>query len=221
VTHEEAISPAEQEAKWLKDRTCCATGSRMYDIVGRGSKGQYYKAHYDYIAEKVIERMTGVPQGRVFDSPEIRWGNENEANAVADYRLYSPIQPVIHLGKVFVHHPRIPYSGASPDAYVGDKGGLEIKCPKTSTHWAFLDSGVVPEEYRPQVLWNLACHPTRDFWDFMSFDPRCPEHMVKRVVRIWRSAFAKEIADLEKEVELFNDEVAFQVMKWKAWECPQ
>jgi hypothetical protein len=209
-----------QEAKWRKDRIGCTTGSRIYDIVARGAKGQYYATRSAYLTEKVIERMTEADQTRdIGNRPEVQWGNEQEANAIQKYEETCD-RFVIHLGKVFVPHPTIPYSGCSPDAYVGDKGGLEVKCPQTLTHWSFLNDGVVPERYMPQVLWQLACHSERDWWDFMSFDPRCPPHMIQRVTRVSRLAYAKEIAALEKEVELFNDEVAFQVIKWTNWEAP-
>ena len=48
----------------------------------------------------------------------------------------------------------------------------EVKCPKsTTTHIGWLTAGVVPPEYIPQMMWEMAC-TERKFADFLSYDPR-------------------------------------------------
>ncbi len=64
------------------------------------------------------------------------------------------------------------YFGASPDGLVGADGLLEIKCPYSSQkHLARVAEGVVPEEYKPQMLVQLLC-TGRKWVDFVSYDPR-------------------------------------------------
>ena len=56
-------------------------------------------------------------------------------------------------------------------------------------------------EYIPQITWQLAC--TRRKWcDFISFDPRLPEHLQLVIIRV----FAKDldIAGVEQAVINFN-----------------
>ena len=61
-------------------------------------------------------------------------------------------------------------AGASPDGLVGDDGGLEIKCPKPSTHVEWLMAGTLPDEHKAQVHGNLLiCE--REWWDFVSYCP--------------------------------------------------
>jgi dihydrofolate reductase len=104
----------------------------------------------------------------------------------------------------FVLHPTFDYAGSSPDGLVGDDGGLELKCPKTTTHIKWLMAGEVPEEHQAQCLWNMACCG-RAWWDFMSFDPRLPDGMKIFIVRMDRDD--ARIAAIEAEVAKFNDEI--------------
>ena len=61
----------------------------------------------------------------------------------------------------------------SPDGVIPElKKGLEIKCPKMSTHIRYLLEGGVPSEYIIQVQANLWV-TGYDTWDFVSY---CPEY---------------------------------------------
>ena len=61
----------------------------------------------------------------------------------------------------------------SPDGLIPDlKKGLEIKCPKMSTHIRYLLEGGVPSEYVIQVQANLWV-TGYETWDFVSY---CPEY---------------------------------------------
>ena len=55
---------------------------------------------------------------------------------------------------------------------MGEDGLLEIKCPySTNVHLQRVAAGVVPEEYKPQMLVQLLC-TGRKWVDFVSYDPR-------------------------------------------------
>jgi hypothetical protein len=76
-------------------------------------------------------------------------------------------------------------AGASPDGLVGEDGLIEIKCPRLDTHLQYLADDEIPEEYLPQMLWQLAC-TERQWIDFVSYHPDCPEPyrlFVKRLDR--------------------------------------
>lgn len=78
---------------------------------------------------------------------------------------------------------------------------VEFKCPKPATHLGYLESGIVPAEYVPQIMWNFACNPTRQWCDFVSFNPDFPEEMLIFVKRIKRDD--KLISELEAIVRSF------------------
>jgi predicted phage-related endonuclease len=108
-----------------------------------------------------------------------------------------------------IDHPKIAMTGASPDGLVGDDGLVEIKCPNTATHIETLLSGKVPAKYVTQMAWQMAC-TGRAWCDFVSFDPRMPEHMRLFVQRVDRDDTL--IATLEAEVSAFLTEVSETVV---------
>jgi YqaJ-like viral recombinase domain len=105
---------------------------------------------------------------------------------------------------VFVFHPRLDFSGSSPDGLIREDGGVELKCPKTTTHLAYMAAGTVPQEYEDQLLWNMACSE-REWWDFVSFDPRLPEKLRLFIVRMLRDE--ARIGEIERGVVTLNNEI--------------
>jgi hypothetical protein len=62
-------------------------------------------------------------------------------------------------------------------------GIIEIKCPKSATHIQYLLDNKVPSKYIPQITHNLWI--TGAHWaDFISFDPRLPEHLQLFICRV-------------------------------------
>jgi putative phage-type endonuclease len=167
----------QQTDEWFAARLGCVTASRMSDVIATGRGGQPSVTRENYMYELICERLTGVRQ-EGFTSAEMRWGTEHESDAKAAYE----IETGVIVGDVgFVKHPAIAMSGASPDGLVGD-GVLECKAPKTRTHLGYLSAGVMPPEYQPQVAWQCAC-TGRSWADFVSYDPRMPEHLQLFVMR--------------------------------------
>ena len=104
----------------------------------------------------------------------------------------------------FVDHPTIPMSGASPDRLVGVDGLIELKCPNTSTHLASLLGAPIDSDYLKQMYWQMAC-TGRGWCDFVSYDPRMPEHMRLHVKRVHRDAAS--IVECEVAVRAFLSEL--------------
>jgi hypothetical protein len=94
-------------------------------------------------------------------------------------------------------------AGASPDGVVGE-GLVEIKCPNTATHLDVVLAGKPPTKYIYQMQWQMAC-TCKDWCDFVSYDPRLPEHLQMLVVRVPRDD--QQILVLESEVKAFLAEL--------------
>lgn len=182
--------------EWKLARLGKVTASRVSDA--RAKTGTAARANY--IADIITERLTGSPI-ESFSNAFMEWGTANEPLARAAYEIKTSIW-VEQIA--IVEHPTIYGFAASPDGLVGDKGLLEIKCPKTSTHLNWLMKGTVPSEHKNQMLAQLAC-TGRKWVDFLSFDPRLPEHLQMFVVRF--EPTPKDIADLEADVMTFLTEV--------------
>ena len=192
--------------EWFEQRLGNASASRIADVIAKTKSG-YSASRENYLTELVLERF-GIPQ-ESFSSQAMEWGTETEPLARAHYEAITGVF-VDEVG--YVLHPTIKHAGASPDGVVGD-GLLEIKCPNTKTHFEYLLNGEVPNKYKPQMAWQMACTGAK--WvDFVSFDPRAPEGLQYFQIRYERDD--EYIKMLEDEVVKFLAEVDAKFQQLKA-----
>ena len=185
--------------EWLMDRCGKVTASRMADVLATIKTGEA-ASRANYRAELVAQRLTGQLEAG-FTNAAMQWGTEQEPFARASYEI---LRGVIVEETGFIPHPTIMMSGASPDGLVGADGMVEIKCPNTATHIAFLLDGKIPQKYQLQMAWQMACCG-RQWVDYASFDPRMPEYLRLKVVRY--TAAEAGIPALEAAVRQFIAEV--------------
>ena len=201
------INCKQGSAAWFQARCGRIGASEVADAVSMLKKGGETAARANLRAKVIAEELTGQPWMEGYLSPEMEWGTANENFARAAYELKTGLD-VDQVG--FVIHPAIERAGASPDGLIGNVGGLEIKCPKTSTHLRWLLAGEVPEEHRPQMYWGMACCE-RDWWDFVSYDPRLPDPLRLFVKRLeWND---EAIDALTSGVLVFLAEVTDTIAK--------
>lgn len=195
----------QRSEEWFKERLGKVTASRIGDILATIRNGNWAASRKNYAAQLVTERLTGkAPEP--YQSEAIQWGQDQEEHAKRAYTERTGSE-VVDTG--FVNHPTVAMSGASPDGLVGEDGLIEIKCPNTATHIeTFLEREEVKEQYRLQMLWQMAC-TGRKWCDFVSFDPRMPEDMQLFIKRFERDD--AEIKQVEKAVEEFLREVGSTV----------
>ncbi len=186
-------------AEWFAVRCGKVTASRVADVIAKTKTG-WGASRANYMAELVAERLTGEVAAS-FTNAAMQWGVDQEPNARAAYEFRSDAD-VAMVG--FVQHLHIPMSGASPDGLVGDDGLVEIKCPNTATHIEMLLSREIPGKYITQMMWQMAC-TSRQWCDFVSYDPRLPESMRLLSLRVTRDDAL--IALLEKDVSAFLGEL--------------
>jgi putative phage-type endonuclease len=191
--------------EWHQLRLGRVTASRVADVIAKTKTG-YAATRANYAAQLITERLTGMPT-KGFTNDAMQWGTETEPQARSAYE-FNRAETVVEVA--FVPHPTIGDSGASPDGLVGDDGLVEIKCPNTATHIETLVGATVPGKYVTQMQWQLAC-TGRQWVDFVSYDPRMPESMRFFCQRVHRDDAL--IADLEKEVVIFLNEVRGKVME--------
>lgn len=188
----------QRTAEWHADRAGKFTGSKFVDLVARNKKtGEKLASWEKLIWQVVTERMTGV-QEEGLDSFSLRWGREVEPFAREAYELETGL---VVVEAPFINHPKYPFAGCSPDGLIGTDGGLEMKSPKDSAiHLQRFLTGM-PEEIRPQVqgcIWVTE----RDWWDFVSYDPRQKERFRLLKIRVPRDdAMIKLIEESVIEAE--------------------
>jgi len=171
----------QQSDAWLKNRIGRVTGSRIADVCsfltrksGDKQAGDSSAKRDAYRLELIAERLTGRAKDH-YVSPAMEHGMETENDARLYYEgaLRVMCEPVS-----FVLHPKYNFTGASPDSLVGDDGVLEIKCPETTTHIEYILGGRIPDEYLPQMAWEMAC-TERQWADFVSYDPRVQDEKLR------------------------------------------
>lgn len=191
-------NPLQRTAAWLSDRTGCLTGSRAATAFSTLKDGKTpTKAAEDLVKEILAERMTGDAMRR-YVTPEMQRGTDLEGEARAAYEIYTG--NLVRLTG-FVRHPTIEWCGASPDGLVDHDGLVETKVPKTSTHLTYVLNRTVPDEYKPQMLLQLAC--TRRSWcDFASYDDRVKDPR-RRLFVVRFEPKPAEIEEIEERARKF------------------
>jgi len=136
----------------------------------------------------------------------MQWGTDTEPQARAAYEFLMDVNvQTVGLAK----HPTLAFTHASPDGLIGDDGTLEIKCPLTAQHIETLLTGTIAEKYNLQMQWQMCC-TGRKWCDYFSFDPRMPPSMQTFCKRVMRDDTL--IAELEREVKVFLEELARKLM---------
>ena len=167
-------STAEQgSAEWLAARLGVVTASNFAKVI---SKGVGRRA---YMLQLAAERLSGLSQP-FFRNTAMEWGTEHEQEARECYELFSD-NTVIEKGLIYLDDSK--QIGASPDGLIGENGGIEIKCPNSTTHIEWVLSGKLPSKHKAQVqgcMWVTG----RDWWDFATYDPRVNNSLF--IVRVTR-----------------------------------
>lgn len=191
---------------WFAMRAGSCTSSRLIDALAKPKRtkdkeqNKELECRAKYRKELAIERLTGKTAEHYVSKP-MEWGTLNEPVARTEYELAMGLE-VKQIALAM--HPAIKWFSASTDGLIGDDGILEIKCLNSINHLDILIAGEIPEEYHYQMLGGMACAERR-FCDFVSYDPRMPEHLQLFVQRFYRDDL--RISAMELEVEQFLLEV--------------
>jgi len=186
---------------WLYDRLGHLTSSGAIDAINFLKNGNESVARKKYKVQVVTERLTGIPRDSYLDRLRIiKWGKEQEENARLAYEFVTG-NKVEEVG--FIKHHSIDNLGASPDGLILSDGLVEFKCPESTTHIDYILSGIVPDEYIPQMIDQLLV-TERDWCDFVSYDPRLDINNRIFIVRF--KPTTQEIIDFEKKAKDFLSE---------------
>lgn len=150
--------------EWHNRRRGMLTASRFCDIMAKPDTQRYQ----GYL-EETINNIIGVPDFDDDDKPWFEHGIRLEPDARGRYEWEMGVDAV-DVG--FIVHPKYNFIGCSPDMFVGDNGGGEIKSHVSlsgflETESRPIDKGI-PPKHRPQVQGSLWISG-RNWWDFISY----------------------------------------------------
>ncbi len=199
----EIIEAKQGSDEWWAARMGRPTASQFGNILTPSTE-KPSKSQGPYAADLIVERVLGIPLDQMdgFTSPWMEHGTqtEDEARDAYSFLTGNAVREVacgVLDGEIV----------ASPDGLISDDGGLELKCPKPTTHVKYLLAGGLPNEYKCQVHGNMFVFG-RQWWDFMSYAPDFPP----LIVRVERDEFTEKlgaevrnfVVDVKAKLEVIN-----------------
>lgn len=195
-----AITVAQRSEEWFAARRGIPTCSR-FDKILTPKTAKPAAAQSTLIAELIAESVCPPDEGMLkpqFTSADMEYGMKLEAEARCGYELEHATGNVSEVG--FILHDSGLFGG-SPDALVGEDGGVEIKCPNAATHIGYVMANELPPEYKCQVHGYLVVSG-RKWWDFWSY---C-RHFEPFLLRVERDDFTDKLeAELRAFAERYNE----------------
>ncbi len=188
----------QKSPEWFALRRGVPTASR-FDQILTAAKGQPAAAQEGLISSLIAESLIELPEG--YQSDAMAAGTAMESEARDYYQLTHATGPVTEVGFA-VHDCGL--FGGSPDALVGEDGGLEVKCPNATTHIGYIRAGVLPREYGMQVRGYMVITGRR-WWDFESYHRGLPTFCIRQV---WDELTDKLAAELPIFCGRYNAERA-------------
>jgi putative phage-type endonuclease len=190
----------QRSPEWFAARCGSLGASQLVDILAKTKSG-WGASRANLRTKLAIERLTGQQEKGFVRNAAMQWGVDKEEEARIAYSFVTG-RNVVEVG--LYKHPTIIGTHASPDGLVDEDGCIEIKCPNSTTHIEVLKTNQIAHKYILQMQWQMAC-ADRQWCDFVSFDPRMPEHLMLYIQRVQRDD--DMLATLENEVRTFLAEV--------------
>lgn len=193
----------QRSEQWRQLRAGRLTGSEAGALLAERKRGTGELAvRRDLRRRLVVERLTGYAEDSApIKSRAMQHGVDTERAA---FRAYEAKTGQLVTTAGFLAHNELA-AGVSLDGYVGDfTGVIELKCPTSLVHLDYLEAGVLPDDYRGQVIHALWM--TGAAWcDFVSFDDRLPAGLQLFVHRVQASSI--DLKAYELLVRMFLTEV--------------
>lgn len=153
--------------EWLAARLGVVTASEADALLTPEFKARTGEMPRTYLCTKLAERILGytpdassfaMDQGSLLESVAVPWLEFTQGIKVKRVGFCTTDD-----GK----------AGASPDGFVGDDCGLEVKCPQPVAALRYLLAGELPPQYRVQVHFSMWV-TNRPKWLFLSYQKSLP-----------------------------------------------
>lgn len=188
---------------WYECRRGLPTASEFMTVMAKSRDGKTDGATRKTYMLKLAGEVLTEELAESYSNVHMERGKAMEAEARDLYAFLSD-EPLTRVG--FVSNGR---KGCSPDAFVGDRGILEIKTALPHILLGYLLRGEFPAEHRAQTQGNLwVCE--REWVDLAVYWPKLPL-FVKRAYRD-----EEYIRTLAEAVDRFNAELAETVERVRA-----
>jgi putative phage-type endonuclease len=184
----------QRSEEWFAERLGKITGTRAAALMGTPLAQKSLMA--------VLVSEIAMAQGQeVVTTNAMRRGVKMEAEA---RKYYEVRHNVAVMETAFVEHPEHLLCGCSPDGFVGENGGLEIKCLLPDNHIRVMLLDTIDKKHEWQIKWNLFCS-RREYWDYFGYCADMPCELACYEKRF----FAKDVnfGEIEKRLAQFQAEL--------------
>jgi predicted phage-related endonuclease len=202
---------AQRTPEWYAIRRGKVTASNAHKLLTPAKFKTYFT---ELAAETVVQLLT-----ESYVSPAMEWGIEQEPFAMEWYGD-NKTQDIYTVGFIEIEGMA---AGCSPDLLVGEDGMVQIKCPAPKNHVDCMINGV-DKEYIVQMQYELFVSE-RKWNDFLSFDPRWPDHLKGHVIRFERDeemikVLEEKTREMEALIDMFMLDKNIVIQKFVEQEAP-
>jgi len=122
---------------WLLERIGKFTASEFHKLMTYPDKIELQKGAITYCTEKAVESLTEFLEENFVNSV-MQWGLDHELDAVTEFEKKTGLK--VHNTGINQEFLKLGNDiGGTPDGLIGKNSGIEIKCPKSTTHFQYLN----------------------------------------------------------------------------------
>jgi len=183
--------------EWFASRLGRPSASMFNKLIT--SAGKASSQADGYINDLIEERLKGV-RVPIYVNQHMERGTRLENEAREHYEFITE-QKVTEYGFILDDSEEF---GCSPDGFVGEDGGLEIKCPTDSNLIGYhRNNKSFINKYKQQIMGCMMI-TGRSWWDLMAYSEELP-HLIVRVDRD-DEYIEKLAAEVQKAVDIIVNE---------------
>jgi len=168
--------------EWMLERLGKFTASEFHRLTTAPTKKELPVGAITYATEKAVELLTEYLDDH-YTSKDMQWGLDHELDAITAFEQRTGLiaYQTGSKQKLMLQADNSDHEtasvGGTPDGLIADNAGIEIKCPKSTTHFKYLsiknqeDLKANCANYYWQIQ-GLLSITGRQHWYFVSYDPR-------------------------------------------------
>jgi len=181
--------------EWHQLRKGKITGTTLKSVMGTP------KARQDALYDIIAQRLTvGLDDG---EENAMDRGTRLEVDAIAEFELETGLK-VDSTG--LSEKDGNPFIANSPDGWIGEEEGIEIKCPGGKNYVKMWLTNHVPDDYYWQMVQYFVVNEKLKKLYFVGYNPDIPVHPL-HIIEVKRETIMAEIADAESSQVAFIKEV--------------
>lgn len=190
--------------EWHKVRCGVFTASMFSKLIT--PKTDKISEQADMLENRIVaEILTGNP---IDDFGGTKWtdrGKELEPDAVKMYEMITG-KEVIHAGFISNDDGT---AGCSPDGFIVDDRGLELKCPMPDTHVDNVLRGTAEKDHKPQIQGSLYVTGFKQ-WDIMSYHPEMKPSIITverddEYIKLLEEILKESLDSVQRKLEIMRN----------------